>query len=251
MASIEKTREERERMDKDQAQAYMKRVHKHFNDLHFDGKLKDTFIRLTNAKSNWGTYFRNNATYGRHISIARRLLAVAEWADFIDISLLEMCHQAVTEIDGFYREQHGPNFKRWCRKVDCCGLSTTSVKLSGTAAEKKQSERAKRKETNEKVRDSKERLYPRKYAQAQYYDHKAECWVQGMVACENDLAGKRWCFVVKGVPSSSWMIIPRENLRKLDNPFSEDEEALLTEKVNVCADYVASKRSRRRRRSHW
>jgi predicted SprT family Zn-dependent metalloprotease len=211
---------------------YLKMWH-FFNTKHWSGhSLKvPTFRYLKDMGTGFGVraHYRPSAN---QLSFSRRLFN-ADYNDFINVFQHEMCHQAVHQIDvpkgfqyrvnGKKRDVHGENWQAWMRH---CKLSPRRCDMNDNTVYMDEKEKKAHIEKKEAVKKAQAERQPLGWGfledkVACFFNEKTKTWINGIVVCKHDNAGKRWVFADVYYGTHYWMI-PPNNLFSID-PKDQEE----------------------------
>lgn len=198
----------------------------YFNQLYFSNKLTKASWSFTRDT---GERFRVRASYwpGRNGFKFSTRLFIGPYETFRDTVIHEMCHQAVTLLDGLRaqtaKEAHGPAWEKWMRH---CGIPAARFDKNANDVYMTEEEVDALNKKKEAKKEAEVNQVPfsiysaRLPAAAKYFDPTKKMWFTGMVVGKNDQAGKRLMFIT--VPNSSrWQVIPATWMFKVDQAESD------------------------------
>ena len=214
--------------------AYLTGAWNRANSSFFANKLRPVQLRFS---KDMGTGFRRRGAWHanrRTISISPRLF-LSEESKVLTTLVHEMCHQWVSEVDGVNDRSEGGHGSNWQSAMRRCGLTPSRYSKYDNLTFMTEDERGEAEEVKQrkadavKQADSKKivKLSPyelRNITPAQYFDAKANAWCKGLIVGRNDLAGKRWNFIVSPT-TATWQIIPADWFYRLQAPAEAAEYA--------------------------
>lgn len=159
-----------------------------------------------------------------------------------------MCHQAATLISKSPKEHHGPLWKKWMVE---CGLNPNRLDYDSNETYMTKKEKEVHKEKEKVVKKSIEQarsIYPMENKPAKWFNSKSQKWVEGILCCKSDLAGKKWAHI-SAPYGGSWMNVPSTWFYEIDK---KNEKLYLTkywlEAAQKIRDSVQRKREVRKER---
>jgi hypothetical protein len=178
---------------------YFMRIWADLNKHYFNSQLREPKIRFTRDT---GAGFKTRANYwpGRNLFGFNRRLVHAPWHKFKETFLHEMCHQAVTLLDGGAdiidgkRDAHGP---RWERRMRMVGLDPDKFDKTDNTEYMPEWEREKTLNDRDQIQadmESRSNISPAPGFPAAVYDPKAKKWMEGVIACRYAKKPGYWVF---------------------------------------------------------
>lgn len=192
-----------------------------------------------------GKTFRQRGAYWptRNQLVFSKRLFNAPFEKFREVFLHEMCHQATTLISNVPKEHHGPIWKKWMVK---CGLNPNRLDYESNVTYMTQKEKEVHKEVVKKfekaVKTTKQIYYPTENKPAKWFNKDKQVWVEGLLCCKSDLAGKKWAHI-KEPYGGSWMNVPSTWFYEVDK---KNEKLYLTKNWLDAAQRVRDSVQKRR-----